>query len=74
MSWNHRLLLKDGVVDIVECYYNPEGALVGYCNACAVGCPDLEVPDQVMVIQEQLQQMLESCQKPVLRPKDFIYP
>ena len=71
MSWNHRLLFKDGVVTIVECFYNDDGSCAGYCSAEAVADMSDDL-DPVNSIKRQLKHMKKACKERILVVEDFI--
>lgn len=67
MTWNHRLLFKDGVVMVIECHYDDQGRPEGYCPAEAVS----DLTDHAKSIARQLRQMLQATKAPILTEDDF---
>lgn len=71
MSWNHRLLFKDGVVTIIECFYNDDGSCAGYCSAEAIADMSDEL-DPAEAIKRQLKHMKKACKARILTEEDFV--
>jgi len=72
MTWNYRVIdLTEQAVDgellygIVEVYYDEQGNPEGYTDPFILG-------DSLQELEESLQMMFKSIQKPTLNPKDFL--
>ena len=69
MSWNYRVMefedeIEGKYYEIKEVYYNRDGSLLGYCDACVSG----EFVGDVIKV---LDMMKEDCAREVLNPGDF---
>ena len=69
MSWNYRIMefeheIEGKYYEIKEVYYNRDGSLLGYCDACVSS-------GSVGDVIKLLDMMKEDCARGVLKPSDF---
>jgi len=69
MSWNYRVMEFEDEVggkyyEIKEVYYNRDGSLMGYCDACVSG-------ESFSDIISTLDMMKTDAHKAILKPSDF---
>lgn len=64
MSWNYRILKHETHYEVVECYYNDDGTISGYCSASFI----LDAPEELSSLIEMLK---EASNKPVIELKDI---
>jgi hypothetical protein len=74
MHWNYRVLHEqldnsvesfiDESFKIIECYYEDDGSLAGYCDASVLG-------ETLEELQKEIERFKHATMRPVLTPEDF---
>lgn len=64
MHWNYRILKHETHYEVVECYYNDDGTIRGYCSASFI----LDAPEELSSLIEMLK---EASNKPVIKLEDI---
>jgi hypothetical protein len=74
MHWNYRVLheqldnLVESFIDesfkIIECYYEDDGSLAGYCDASALG-------ETLEELRADIDRFKKATEQPILTPEDF---
>jgi len=62
MSWNYRVMDRDGELSIYEVYYREDGTVEGYSAA-----PTFPAGETVEALRENCLQYLSALEKPTLR-------
>lgn len=65
MSWNFRVMEKDGEFAIYEVFYNDEGQVQGYTEN-----PSFPRAESIEELKEDLERYAEAMSKPVLQYMD----
>lgn len=61
MSWNYRVMCRNGELSIYEVYYRDDGTIEGYSAA-----PTFPAGETVEELSENCRQYLSALEKPIL--------